>query len=94
MIEIFAYVLLPISIVCNLILFWYIKKVLSIIDDMTNEMRQRFEVFSKFMEETFKMDLFYGEERLKQLLDIIKDFHEWSIEFESRIVKEEKEDDG
>ena len=61
-------------------------------DDMSNEMRQRFEAFHKFMEETNKMDLFYGEPRLKELLDIIKNFHEWSIDFEGRIVKEEQDD--
>ena len=92
MTEIFAYVLLPISIFVIVILLWYIKKIISIFDDMANEMRQRFEVFHQFMEETNKMDLFYGEPRLKELLDIVRDFHQWSVEFEGRIVKEEQDD--
>ena len=38
------------------------------------------------------MDLFYGEPRLKELLDIVKEFDSWAEEFENRIIKEEKYD--
>ena len=34
------------------------------------------------------MDLFYGEPRLKELLELIKDFDSWVEEYESRIIKE------
>ena len=32
------------------------------------------------------MDLFYGEPRLKELLGLIKDFHEWTEEFQNRVI--------
>ena len=35
------------------------------------------------------MDLFFGEPRLKQLLDMIKEFDGWVEEYENRIIKED-----
>ena len=38
------------------------------------------------------MDLFYGEPRLKELLDLVKDFDNWVEEYENRIIKEGEND--
>jgi len=89
MIEaIIIYLLFPISIIVIGILVWYINKILQIIENNSLEINERFSSFHQFMEETYKMDLYYGEPRLKELLSIIKEFHQWSEEFQNRVVAE------
>jgi len=84
--QVIIYFLFPLSIVACGILTWYIRRILSIMEDRSLELNERFSVFHTFLEETYNMDLFYGEPRLKQLLELIKDFHEWSEEFQNRII--------
>ena len=62
-------------------------------DESSVELRERFRAFRAFMQETYKMDLFYGEPRLKELLDMIKEFDEWAEEYENRFVKNENEEE-
>ena len=81
----------PLSIIFNGVLLWYIRKLLGIIEDNSIEMKERFSAFHNFLEETYNMDLFYGEPRLKELLSIIREFDNWATEFENRIISEEKE---
>ena len=85
------YLLFPLAIIFNAILLWYIRKLLSIIEDNSVEMKERFSAFHNFLDETYKMDLFYGEPRLNQLLEVIKEFDEWASEFEERIITEKEE---
>ena len=87
------YLLFPLAIVFNAVLLWYIRKILAIIEDNSIEMKERFSTFHEFLDETYKMDLFFGEPRLKELLSVIKDFDEWASEFEGRIITEEKDND-
>ena len=85
------YLLFPISIVIIGVLIWYINKILQIIENNSLEINERFSSFHEFMEETYKMDLYYGEPRLKELLSIIKEFHQWSEEFQNRVVVEKND---
>jgi len=87
------YLLLPLAIAFNIILLWYIRKLLNIIEDNSVELKERFNTFHEFLDETYKMDLFFGEPRLKELLSIIKDFDEWASEFEGRIITEKEDND-
>jgi len=87
------YLLLPLAIAFNIILLWYIRKLLNIIEDNSVELKERFNTFHEFLDETYKMDLFFGEPRLKELLSIIKDFDEWASEFEGRIITEKENND-
>ena len=90
MIEtILAYIVLPLSIIVSSVLFWYVRRLLNLIEDNSVELRERFRAFHLFLDETYKMDLFYGEPRLKQLLEMIKEFDEWVEEYENRIIKED-----
>ena len=92
MIEaIIIYLLFPISIVIIGVLIWYINKILQIIENNSLEINERFSSFHEFMEETYKMDLYYGEPRLKELFSIIKEFHQWSEEFQNRVVVEKND---
>lgn len=88
-----VYLLFPLAIVFNAILLWYIRKLLIIIEDNSVELKERFNTFHEFLDETYKMDLFFGEPRLKELLSIIKDFDEWASEFEGRIITEKENND-
>lgn len=85
------YFLFPLVIVACGLLIWYIRKILSIMEEQSLEMSERFSVFHIFLEETYNSDLFYGEPRLKELLDIIKSFHEWSSEFQNRVIVEKND---
>ena len=90
--NIFLFFLLPISITINGILIWYSRRLLNLIEENSLELRERFRAFHTFLDETYKMDLFYGEPRLKELLELIKDFDNWVEEYESRIIKEDDND--
>ena len=86
--SIVVYLLFPISLVSIGVLVWYIKRILQVIEDNSLELNERFASFHSFLEETYKMDLFYGEPRLKQLLELVKDFHQWSEDFQNRVIVE------
>ena len=87
------YLLLPLAIAFNVVLLWYIKKLLVTIEDNSIEMKERFNTFHEFLDETYKMDLFFGEPRLKELLSMIKDFDEWASDFEERVITEKENND-
>jgi len=90
--NIFLFFLLPLSLFINGVLVWYSRRLLNLIENNSVELRERFRVFHAFLDKTYKMDLFYGEPRLKELLELIKDFDNWVEEYESRIIKEDKDD--
>tara|TARA_R110001606_G_scaffold15039_8_gene62371 strand:- start:440 stop:727 length:288 start_codon:yes stop_codon:yes gene_type:complete len=87
------YLLLPLVVAFNVVLLWYIKKLLVTIEDNSIEMKERFNTFHEFLDETYKMDLFFGEPRLKELLSMIKDFDEWASDFEGRVITEKENND-
>ena len=94
MIEtIIVYLLFPLAIISNAVLLWYIRKLLDTIEDNSLEMKERFNSFHEFLDETYEMDLFHGEPRLKELLSVIKDFDEWASEFEQRTITEKENND-
>lgn len=87
MIEIvICYVLFPISVIATGTMVWYVRKILSIVEEQSLEMNERFKSFHSFLEETHNMDLFFGEPRLRELLDITKDFQDWTEEFQNRLI--------
>ena len=89
--QIIIYFLFPVTLIACGLLVWYIRKILSIMEEQSLEMNERFSVFHTFLEETYNSDLFYGEPRLKQLLDLIKDFHDWTEEFQNRVIVEDND---
>ena len=89
--QIIIYFLFPVTLIACGLLIWYIKRILSIMEEQSLEMNERFSVFHTFLEETYNMDLFYGEPRLKELLELIKDFHEWTEEFQNRVIVEKND---
>tara|TARA_R110000765_G_C18770356_1_gene590045 strand:+ start:224 stop:508 length:285 start_codon:yes stop_codon:yes gene_type:complete len=94
MIEtIIVYLLFPLAIISNAVFLWYIRKLLDTIEDNSLEMKERFNAFHEFLDETYEMDLFHGEPRLKELLSVIKDFDEWASEFEQRTITEKENND-
>ena len=92
MIEmIVCYILFPISLIIIGTMVWYVRKILSIIEEQSLEVNERFKAFHLFLEETHNMDLFFGEPRLKELLDITKEFQDWTEEFQNRIIVEKND---
>ena len=92
MIEtIICYVLFPILLAIIGIMVWYVNRILSIIEEQSIEINERFKAFHSFLEETHNMDLFFGEPRLKELLEITKEFQDWTEEFQNRIIVEKND---
>ena len=60
-------------------------------EEQSLEMNERFSVFHAFLEETYNMDLYHGEPRLKELLGLIKDFQEWIEEFQNRVIMDDND---
>ncbi len=89
--QIIIYFLFPVTLIACGLLVWYIRRILSIVEEQSTELNERFSVFHTFLNETYNMDLFYGEPRLKQLLELIKDFHEWTEEFQNRVIAEDND---
>lgn len=89
--SIVAYFLFPISLVSIGVLVWYINRILQVVEDNSLELNEKFNSFHNFLEETYKMDLFYGEPRLKELLQIVKDFSQWSEDFQNRVIVEKND---
>lgn len=89
--QIIIYFLFPVTLIACGLLVWYIRRILSIMEEQSLEMNERFSVFHTFLEETYNMDLFYGEPRLKELLELIKEFQKWTEEFQNRIIVEDND---
>ena len=89
--QIIIYFLFPVTLIACGLLVWYIRKILSIMEEQSLEMNERFSVFHTFLEETYNSARFYGEPRLTQLLDLIKDFHDWTEEFQNRVIVEDND---
>lgn len=89
--QIIIYFLFPVTLITCGLLVWYIRRILSIMEEQSLEMNERFSVFHTFLEETYNMDLFYGEPRLKELLELIKEFQKWTEEFQNRIIVEDND---
>jgi hypothetical protein len=63
--------LLFLALCFNIMLFWYIKTLLSKINDINNEVDDMFDMFDSFtkhVEKIYQLELFYGDETIKSLI--------------------------
>jgi len=71
MMEIFLIVVILISLFFNLLLAWYIRRVMkrsSLMHNVTTDMLVALEDFSTHLDHVHELPLFYGDETLKGLL--------------------------
>ena len=69
-------VLTTVSVALNMLLVWYIRRVMSqssLIHNVTSDMLGALEDFSEHVNRVYELPLFYGDETLKELLEHSKE---------------------
>ena len=66
------YILIALSVSTNVVLVWYIKRLMSNLEDATMELVENIDVFQGNLEQILNTDLVAGEPIVKQLLDDVK----------------------
>ena len=87
------YILVLMSMTANAVLIWYIKKLMSNLDDTTTELIENIDVFQDNLEQILNTDLVAGEPVVMQLLDDVKILGAQTEEIKNRLLPqgEEKE---
>ena len=92
---------LYLSIIFNLILVWYVKKVLDKQEEFENSViniTESINSFSEHLEDIYQLEMFYGDENLEQLLEhsknVVNDIIDFQIEnFDAEAQEEDEIDD-
>ena len=66
------YILIALSLSVNTVLVWYIKRLMSNLEDATMELVENIDVFQGNLEQILNTDLVAGEPIVMQLLDDVK----------------------
>tara|TARA_S200002703_G_scaffold158902_1_gene170559 strand:- start:874 stop:1152 length:279 start_codon:yes stop_codon:yes gene_type:complete len=66
------YILIALSLSVNVVLVWYIKRLMSNLEDATMELVENIDVFQGNLEQILNTDLVAGEPIVMQLLDDVK----------------------
>lgn len=87
------YILVLMSMTANAVLIWYVKKLMSNLDDTTTELIENIDVFQDNLEQILNTDLVAGEPVVMQLLDDVKILGAQTEEIKNRLLPqgEEKE---
>jgi hypothetical protein len=89
------YVLFTLSIVCNIMLVWYVKKILKryFFDSETNkQFAFMLEQYAEALEAVYKLEEFYGEETIKKAINQTKFVVEACQEYKKAIEEQIPED--
>lgn len=70
--EIIIYVIAALSVIINLILSWYIMKLLSKVDDITLELTENINAFQNNLEQILQLEIVAGEPIVMQLLEDVR----------------------
>jgi len=71
--------LLSVSLVCNILLVWYVRRLIRFVDYNALDMeavKTDIKNYEQHLERVYGLELFYGDETLKGLLDHTKDIKE------------------
>lgn len=87
------YILVLMSMTANAVLIWYVRKLMSNLDDTTTELIENIDVFQDNLEQILNTDLVAGEPVVMQLLDDVKILGAQTEEIKNRLLPqgEEKE---
>tara|TARA_B100001094_G_scaffold93881_1_gene89711 strand:- start:285 stop:563 length:279 start_codon:yes stop_codon:yes gene_type:complete len=70
--EPMLYILIALSMSINVVLVWYIKRLMSNLEDASMELVENIDVFQGNLEQILNTDLVAGEPIVMQLLDDVK----------------------
>jgi hypothetical protein len=90
-------VLLLISFALNLVLVWYVRKLITQIYLFTDEvfkLEEHFDAFDKHLGGIYELEMFYGDTTLDGLIRHSKDLLDKVSQFRASFSIEEEEEDG
>ena len=79
------------SVTTNIVLFWYIKRVMgrsSLMHEVTSDMLVALEDFSEHVDQVNELPLFYGDETIKGLLNHSREIVTYTKEYRDGFVFE------
>ena len=86
-----------VSFILNLILVWYIRKLISQLYLFTDEvyrLEEHFDAFDKHLGGIYELEMFYGDDTLDGLIRHSKDLLDKVSQFRESFSLEEEEEDG
>ena len=86
-----SFVLL-LSVVLNFVMVWYVKKLMSKLEEDTVELSENIEVFQSNLEEILNTDLVAGEPIVMQLLNDVKALGEQTENIKRRLLPSSDEE--
>ena len=81
-------ILATLSLTLNVTLVWYVRKLLSLQEDMSAELSEEIYVFQEHLESILQSDAFMGEPTLEKLLDDIRGFGQSTENIRLRLIPE------
>ena len=86
-----------VSFILNLILIWYIRKLISqlyLFTDEVYKLEEHFDAFDKHLGGIYELEMFYGDDTLDGLISHSKDLLNKVSQFRESFSLEEEEEDG
>ncbi len=90
-------ILFLVSFVLNIVLVWYIRKLISQLYLFTDEvfkLEEHFDAFDKHLGGIYELEMFYGDDTLDGLIRHSKDLLSKVSQFRQSFSLEEEEEDG
>ena len=90
-------ILFLVSFVLNIVLVWYIRKLISQLYLFTDEvfkLEEHFDAFGKHLGGIYELEMFYGDDTLDGLIRHSKDLLSKVSQFRQSFSLEEEEEDG
>tara|TARA_B100000287_G_scaffold431289_1_gene488248 strand:- start:1273 stop:1557 length:285 start_codon:yes stop_codon:yes gene_type:complete len=92
-IDILVWSITCLSLACNGILVWYIRKLISIQEDISTELAENIGVFQGELESLLNTDVLTGEPTLVKLLDDVREFGATTEELKLRLIPNEEDEE-
>jgi hypothetical protein len=90
--DILVYIFTVGSLVCNGILFWYIRKLMELQENLNTELLENINVFQGELETLLDTEVLSGEPTLMKLMDDIREFGSNTEEIRLRLIPNENEE--
>jgi len=91
MIDILLWAVVSVSLICNGMLVWYIRKLIAIQEDINTELAENISVFQQELESLLDTDVLTGEPTLVKLLEDVREFGATTEEIKLRLIPNEED---
>lgn len=93
MLDIIIYVVAALSLLVNLTLVWYVRKLMTINENNSVELAENISVFQSELEKLLDMDVLTGEPVLVKLLDDVRELGASTEEIRLRLISNDEDGD-